>query len=73
MTPRERAAFNAGVEAARQMAMVAAITLENRDDAQTVRQQAAAAALVGFAEGLRALTQKDPSTCSQPVFSGVGP
>ena len=65
MTPRERTAFNAGVEAARQMAMVAAIALENRDDAQAVRQQAAAAALAGFAEGARALMLDEPEVARE--------
>ncbi|MDP4026319.1 hypothetical protein Q8W71_27220 [Methylobacterium sp. NEAU 140] len=55
MTPREQAAFAAGIETARQMAMAAAVTLEIRDDAREVRQQAAAAALQGLAEGLRVL------------------
>lgn len=52
MTPREQAAFTAGIETARQMAMAAAVTLEVRDDAREVRQQAAAAALQGLAAGL---------------------
>ncbi|MDP4027077.1 hypothetical protein Q8W71_31290 [Methylobacterium sp. NEAU 140] len=55
MTPGERSAFAAGIEAARQMAVAAAVTLEIREDARDVRQQAAAAALQGLAEGLRVL------------------
>ena len=55
MTERERAAFNAGVEAVRQMAMIAAVTIECRDDAREVRQRAAAAALQGLADGARLL------------------
>lgn len=55
MTPRERDAFNQGVEAVRQMAMAAAVTIEVRDDARAVRQQAAAAALPGLAEGAKML------------------
>ena len=55
MNTGERAAYNAGIEAARQMAMVAAVTLEYLDDAREVRQRAAAAALQGLAEGARAL------------------
>lgn len=55
MTPRERAAFNQGVDAMRQMAMTAAVTIEVRDDARAVRQQAAAAALHGLAEGAQVL------------------
>lgn len=72
MTPREQAAFAAGIEAARQMAMAAAVTIEVRDDAGGVRQRAAVAALQGLAEGLRALTLQpsDPSPhCISAVFS----
>lgn len=54
MTPREQAAFSAGIETARQMALTAAVTLEVRDDAGDLRQRAAAAALAGLAEGLKA-------------------
>jgi len=57
MTRREQAAYAAGIETARQMALIAAVTIEVRDDATTVRQRAAAAALQGLAEGLRALSQ----------------
>ena len=53
MTAREQAAFTAGVETARQMALTAAVTLEVRNDAREVRQQAAAAALHGLAAGLK--------------------
>lgn len=53
MTDRERAAFAAGIETARQMALTAAVTIEVRDDAGEIRQRAAAAALAGLAEGLR--------------------
>ena len=55
MTPREQAAFIAGIQAARQAAMTAAVTIEVRDDAREVRQQAAAAALHGLAAGLKAV------------------
>lgn len=54
MTPREQFAFAAGIEAARQAALTAAVTIEVRDDAREVRQQAAAAALQGLAAGLKA-------------------
>ena len=54
MTRREQAAFNAGIETARQMALTAAVTIEVRDDAGEVRQRAAVAALRGLAEGLKA-------------------
>lgn len=39
MTPREQTAFNAGVEAVCQMALVAAIRSEARDDDWKIRQQ----------------------------------
>lgn len=55
MTPRETAAYHAGIETMRQMALVAAVTIETRPDADGVRQRAAAAALQGLAEGARAL------------------
>ena len=55
MSPREQAAFAAGIETARQMALTAAVSIEVRADAQEVRQQAAAAALQGLAEGLRCI------------------
>ena len=54
MTRREQAAFAAGIETARQMALTAAISLEVRGDASELRQQAAVAALQGLAEGLKA-------------------
>ncbi|WP_238232486.1 hypothetical protein [Methylobacterium thuringiense] len=54
MTPHERAAFHAGIAHAAEMARIAAVSIEIRDDARAVRQQAAAAALHGLAEGLRA-------------------
>ncbi|MCJ2074120.1 hypothetical protein MKK68_00385 [Methylobacterium sp. E-016] len=53
MTPRELAAFAAGIQAVRQAAMTAAVTIEVRDDARELRQQAAAAALHGLAAGLK--------------------
>ncbi len=62
MTPREQAAFAAGIETARQMALTAALTIEVREDAGAVRQQAAAAALQGLAEGLRALAVSPDGT-----------
>ena len=55
MTASEKAAFNAGIQAMRQMAMIAAVTIESREDAREVRQQAAAAALHGLSEGAKAL------------------
>lgn len=65
MTRREAAAFNAGVEAMRQMALVAAVTIEVRDDAHDLRQRAAVAALAGLAEGASALLIEPPA-CIPP-------
>lgn len=72
MTPHEQAAFNAGIETARQMAMTAAVTIEVRDDAGEVRQRAAVAALQGLAEGLKATfidaaPPTDKSDAASPV------
>ena len=58
-TAREIAAFTAGIEAVRQIELTAAISIEVRDDAGAVRQQAAAAALQGLAEGLGVLMLPD--------------
>ena len=66
MTPREVAAFNAGIEAVRQMAMVSAVTLEVRDDAGRVQNQAAVAALQALAEGARDLMLAAAPTESPP-------
>ncbi|MCJ2066140.1 hypothetical protein MKK63_26075 [Methylobacterium sp. J-088] len=54
-TARERAAFTAGIETARQMALTAVVTIEVRDDAGRVQHQAAVAALQALAEGTRDL------------------
>ncbi|MCJ2101974.1 hypothetical protein MKK82_24455 [Methylobacterium sp. E-046] len=54
MASREQAAFVAGIETARQMALTAAVTIEVREDGAAVRQQAAAVALQGLAAGLHA-------------------
>jgi hypothetical protein len=70
MTPREQAAFNAGIEAARQMALTAAVTIEVRDDAREVRQQAAAAALRGLAAGLK-VAFLDPQSDPDPVHRAL--
>ena len=61
MTSREQAAFAAGIETARQMAMTASVTIEVRDDAGDLRQRAAAAALQGLAEGLKATFLTPPA------------
>ncbi|KQQ39153.1 hypothetical protein ASF58_22950 [Methylobacterium sp. Leaf125] len=70
MSPNEQAAFAAGVEAMRQMAMIAAVTIEARDDASDLRQRAAAAALHGLAEGAKALkleASAEPIHCLRTV------
>ena len=64
------------------MALTAAVTLEIRDDAREVRQQAAVAALHGFAAGLHAAfiappTETDPlrrimaTIAADPADSGT--
>ena len=76
MTPREQAAFNAGVEAVRQMALIAAVTIEARDDAQKLRQRAAAAALQGLADGAKALmleTAASEGHCLHAVQNNASP
>lgn len=55
MTPREIAAFNAGIRTAREAALIVAITLETRAGSTCVRDRAAIQAMQGFAEGLDAL------------------
>lgn len=66
MTPREIAAFNAGVEAVRQITLLSAVTIEARHDARKLRQQAAAAALHGLADGARTLVLPARAACSSP-------
>ncbi|EIZ81883.1 hypothetical protein WYO_5471 [Methylobacterium sp. GXF4] len=68
MTPRERAAFNAGIETARQMALITAMTIETRDGSRIVRDQAAVAALQGLADGLK-VAFLDPPTEPEPMRS----
>ncbi|MCJ2111205.1 hypothetical protein MKK64_08375 [Methylobacterium sp. E-025] len=68
MMPREQAAFVAGIQAARQAAMTAAVTIEVCDDAREVRQQAAAAALHGLAAGLK-VAFLDMPTASDPAVT----
>lgn len=53
MTEREHAAYHAGLRQAADMALVAALTLEMRDDGAEIRQRAAIEALRGLAEGLK--------------------
>lgn len=54
MSPRELAAFRAGLRHAADMALIAAMELELRPDAGKLRQRAAIEALRGLAEGLKA-------------------
>lgn len=55
MTPRDQAAYDAGLRAALDMARTVAITMEAAPDAADLRKQAAVAALYGFAEGAETL------------------
>ncbi|MGH1592225.1 hypothetical protein ACRBEV_32405 [Methylobacterium phyllosphaerae] len=59
MTPGERAAYNTGVEAVRQAALIIAGTIEAQDGSQRPRHQAAVAALHALAEGARDLMLRD--------------
>jgi hypothetical protein len=52
---RERAVYNAGIEAVRQAALIIAVTIEAQVGSQGPRQQAAVAALQALAEGARDL------------------
>lgn len=54
MNGRELAAYHAGLRQAADMALIAAMELELRDDAGKLRQRAAIEALRGLAEGLKA-------------------
>lgn len=74
VTPREQAAFAAGIETARQMALITAMTIETRDGSEILRDQAAVAALQGLADGLKAAFL-DPPTEPDPlhaVFAVIG-
>lgn len=61
MTPREHAAYRAGILHASHMALIAAMEIELRDDAGKLRQRAAIEALRGLAEGLK-VTARTPPT-----------
>ncbi len=69
MTLREQAAFAAGIETARQMAMTAAVSIEVRADAGDLRQRAAVAALQGLAAGLNEAFLNRPATVALETLS----
>lgn len=69
ITAREQAAFNEGIRTAIAMARTAAVTLEIREDANRVRQQAAVAALQGLGDGLRAAFLDKPSPPSPAALA----
>ena len=71
MTPREIAAFNAGIRAAREAALIVAITLETREGSTCVRDRAAIQALRGFADGLDALVLGREAGPMQRVFAAI--
>ena len=71
MTPHEIAAFNAGIRAAREAALVVAITLETREGSTCVRDRAAVQALRGFADGLDALVLGREADPMQRVFAAI--
>ncbi|KQQ23718.1 hypothetical protein ASF53_05170 [Methylobacterium sp. Leaf123] len=62
MTKHDLAAFHAGMRHAADMALIAALALELRDDADALRQRAAVEALRGLAEGLRVEIRPDDGT-----------
>ncbi|KQQ04514.1 hypothetical protein ASF56_12255 [Methylobacterium sp. Leaf122] len=65
MTARDLAHYSAGcldgLRQAADAALIAALTLEMRDEASAIRQQAAIEALRGLAEGLKAEAQATAS------------
>lgn len=54
------APFKAGIRSAIEMALITAITIEVRADANDMRQRAAVAALRGLAEGLKSAFLDQP-------------
>ena len=71
MTPREIAAFNASIRAAREAALIVAITLETRESATCVRDRAAIQALRGLADGLDALVLGREPDPMQRIFTAI--
>ena len=65
MNALERAAYNAGVQAVRQAALIIASTIEAQDGSQGPRQQAAVAALQALAEGARDLLMRDEDEAAE--------
>ena len=61
MNAHECATYNAGIETARQLALITAMTIETRDTPGTVREQAAVAALQGLADGLKVAFLNPPA------------
>ena len=83
MSASELAAFRAGLRHAADIALIAAMELELRDDAGKLRQRAAIEALRGLAEGLKAEASPPalvdssadaacPSRCISVVVSAGG-
>ncbi|MCJ2121042.1 hypothetical protein [Methylobacterium sp. J-077] len=70
-TARDIAAFNAGIRAAREAALIVAVTLETREGATCVRDRAAIQALRGFADGLDALVLGREAGPMQRVFATI--
>ena len=66
MTLSEQTGFNAGIAHAVTMAEIAVLRITARPDADGIRQKAAAAALEGLADGLRALLPDG----TDPIKSG---
>ena len=70
-TAREIAAYNLGIRAAREAALITAITLETRIGSICVRDRAAVETLQGFAEGLDALVLGREADPMQRVFAAI--
>ena len=70
MTPRETAAYNAGLGDALRMARTVAVTMETAPDATDLRKQAAAAALYAFAEAAEVLS--NPNILQQVETASEG-
>jgi hypothetical protein len=71
MTTRKIAAFNAGIRAAREAALIVAATLEARESATSVRDCTAIQAWRGFADGLDVLVLGRQADPMQRVFAVI--